>query len=173
MDGFIKVIDSWHDFYHVIGDASAALIGLLFVSLSLNADVIIKKSNSDLLLLAGETFMSYFCVLMYAIIFLIPNQGPLGLGFPMLGINLLLLGVTIYRIRRIRKKQLKSLFMGGILHAFLVPAICFISVIVISISILLGMTEGLYWFVPIIIVLLLHSSINAWNLLLRLREIKT
>jgi hypothetical protein len=88
MDGFIRIIDGWHDFYHVIGDASAALIGLLFVSLSLNADVIIKKSNSDLLLLAGETFMSYFCVLMYAIIFLIPNQGPIGLGIPMLGINL-------------------------------------------------------------------------------------
>jgi hypothetical protein len=87
MDAFLQIVDGWHDFYHVIGDASAALIGLLFVSLSLNADVIIKKSNRDLLILAGQTFMSYFCVLMYAIIFLIPNQGPRGLGLPMLGVN--------------------------------------------------------------------------------------
>jgi hypothetical protein len=173
MDTFLQVINGWHDFYHVIEDASAALIGLLFVGLSINADVIIKKTNKDLLLLAGETFMSYFCVLMYAIIFLIPNQGPGGIGLPMLGINLLFLGITIYRMRGIRKKESKSLLMGGILHSFLVPAICFICVIVISISILFGETSGLYWFVPVIIILLLHSSINAWNLLLHLRETQT
>ena len=117
MDAFLQIVDGWHDFYHVIGDASAALIGLLFVSLSLNADVIIKKSNRDLLILAGQTFMSYFCVLMYAIIFLIPNQGPRGLGLPMLGINLVVLGVSIDRIRRLRKKHSRSLLLGGILHA--------------------------------------------------------
>ena len=173
MDAFLQIVDGWHDFYHVIGDASAALIGLLFVSLSLNADVIIKKSNRDLLLLAGQTFMSYFCVLMYAIIFLIPNQGPRGLGLPMLGINLVVLGVSIDRIRRLRKKHSRSLLLGGILHALIIPTICFIAVIAISISILMGETSSLYWFVPVIILLLFHSSINAWNLLLRLRETKT
>jgi hypothetical protein len=173
MDTFIQAVNSWHDFYHVIGDASAALIGLLFVSISINADVIIKKINKDLLLLAGEIFMSYFCVFMYSIIFVIPDQGPVGLGLPMLGINLLFLGITIYRIRGIRNKQSKSLLIGGILHAFLVPAICFICIIVISISLLFGETRGLYWFVPVIIILLLHSSINAWNLLLKLRKTKT
>jgi hypothetical protein len=172
MDAFIQNVNGWHDFYHVIGDVSAALVGLLFVSISINADVIIRKANSDLLLLAGQTFMSYFSVLLYAVIFLIPDQGPVGLGLPMLGINLIFLGFSIYRISKILKKQAWSVLMGSVFHSLLLPTVCFIAVIIISMSILSGETRGLYWFVPVVILLLFHSSINAWNLLLGFRKAK-
>ena len=36
---------SWHDFYLTIGAASASLIGLLFVALSLNLDAITEASS--------------------------------------------------------------------------------------------------------------------------------
>ena len=35
--------DAWHDFYVAVADASAALTGLLFVSLSVNLRKIIKS----------------------------------------------------------------------------------------------------------------------------------
>ena len=39
---------SWHDFYVTMGTASARLIGLLFVALSLNLDAITADSRDDL-----------------------------------------------------------------------------------------------------------------------------
>jgi hypothetical protein len=36
--------------------------------------------------------------------------------------------------------------------------------------VLLGQTSGLYWLVPVMIMLIWDASLNAWDLLLRLRE---
>ncbi len=52
MGAFTQAVTGWHDYYQVIGDAAAALMGLLFVSLSLNAGVITRKTNADLRALA-------------------------------------------------------------------------------------------------------------------------
>jgi hypothetical protein len=36
--------------------------------------------------------------------------------------------------------------------------------------VLLGQTGGLYWLVPVMILFIVNASLNAWDLLLRLRE---
>jgi len=59
MDTFAQAVAGWADYYHVIGDVAAALIGLLFVGLSLNVDLILMKSNADLRILATQTFASF------------------------------------------------------------------------------------------------------------------
>jgi hypothetical protein len=52
MDAFAQAIEGWHDFYLMVGTAAATLVGLLFVSLSLNVDVITREANADLRVLA-------------------------------------------------------------------------------------------------------------------------
>jgi hypothetical protein len=37
MDPFVQAVEGWHDFYMMIGTASATLVGLLFIAISLNA----------------------------------------------------------------------------------------------------------------------------------------
>jgi hypothetical protein len=170
MDAFAKAVNGWHDYYHVIGDAAAALMGLLFVSLSLNADVITRKSNADLRALAGQTFSSFMCLIMFALLFVIPDQGPHGLGIPMLGIDLILIFVTVRRILDTRHKRSRRWCRGTLAFRFILPIICLVAVLVIAITVLLGMTAGLYWFVPVTILLLFYASLNAWDLLLRLRR---
>lgn len=167
---FPQVVEGWHDFYHLIGDASAALLGLLFVSLSLNVGVVTRKANTDLRLLAVQTFISYLSTLMFAMIFLIPNQGPMGLGLPMLGIDLIVLSVTVVRILEMRRNRPHLGVGGGFVLRFAAPLICFVAVLIIAISVILGETDGLYWFVPVVIILFWVASINAWNLLLQLGE---
>lgn len=170
MTPFPQVVEGWHDFYHVIGDASAALLGLLFVSLSLNVRVITRKANADLRLLAVQTFISFLSTLMFALIFLIPDQGPIGLGLPMMGIDLIVLCVTVVRILEMRRDRPHPRVGGGFVLRFAAPLICFAAVLIIAVSVLMGQTGGLYWFVPVVIVLLWVASINAWNLLLQLGE---
>jgi hypothetical protein len=105
MNAFAQAVEGWHDYYHVIGDAAAALMGLLFVSLSLNAGVITRKANADLRALAAQTFTSFICLVMFALLFVIPDQGPHGLGLPMLGIDLILLYVTAQHFLEARRKR--------------------------------------------------------------------
>jgi hypothetical protein len=45
MEAFTQTVEGWHDFYLMIGTAAATLVGLLFVSLSLNVDVITREEN--------------------------------------------------------------------------------------------------------------------------------
>ena len=168
---FPQVVDGWHDFYLMIGTAAATLMGLLFVSLSLNVGVITSKANADLRLLAVQTFVSYLSTLMFALIFLIPKQGPIGLGLPMLGIDLIVLCVTVVRILEMRRNRPHSWVGGGFVLRFAAPLICFVAVLIIAVSALMGQTDGLYWFVPVVIVLFWVASINAWNLLLQLGEL--
>jgi hypothetical protein len=170
MNAFAQTVEGWHDFYHVIGDASAALMGLLFVSLSLNADVIIKKTNTDLRILATQTFTSFINVLMIAVIFLIPNQDPQGLGIPLLGIDCFGLYSTISRYLLVKRDQPRIWRTGGVTRRFIMPTICFVILLIISISVFFSRTSGFYWLVPILILLLLDAIFNSWDLLLRLRE---
>jgi hypothetical protein len=165
---FAQAVDGWHDFYHVIGDASAALMGLLFVSLSLNVQVITRRYNADLRLLAVQAFASYISTLMFAILFLLPNQGPMGLGLPMLGIDLIVLYVTVSRILETRRNRTRVWGIRMLTLRFATPIICFVSVMVIAASVLMGKIGGLVWFVPVVIVLFWIASLNAWDLLLQL-----
>jgi hypothetical protein len=87
MDTFTQAVEGWHDFYLLIGTAAATLVGLLFVGLSLNIDVITREANADLRVLAAQAFTNFLNVVMLAVLFLIPRQVPPGLGLPLLGIS--------------------------------------------------------------------------------------
>jgi hypothetical protein len=171
MDTFAQAVEGWHDFYLMIGTAAATLVGLLFVGLALNADVITHKGNADLRLLAAQTFTNFLCVLMFAVVFLIPDQGPLGLGLPLLGIDGFGLYITVHRFVEARRNRPRTWGRGSLARRFVMPALCFVTLMAIVISVLLGKTGGLNWLVPVMILLIVNASLNAWDLLLRLREL--
>jgi hypothetical protein len=72
MSEFSVAVAGWHDSYILVGTAAATLVGLLFVSLSLNANEIAREANADLRVLAAQTFTSFLIVVMLAVVFLIP-----------------------------------------------------------------------------------------------------
>ncbi len=170
MDPFAQAIQGWHDFYLMIGTAAATLIGLLFVALSLNADAINRKANADLRLLAAQTFSTFILVVMFAILFLIPLQGPEGLGLPLLGIGMFALWSSGRRFFAARRQPVHEWGRGSLARRFAIPMLCYAVLLVIAISVLLGQTSGLYWLVAVMIMLIWIASLNAWDLLLRLRE---
>ena len=71
----------WHDFYVLLGTASAALVALLFVAVSVGASLISPDRST-----ATRTFMSpvvfhYSSILLLSLIALIPNLTPPALAF--------------------------------------------------------------------------------------------
>jgi len=173
MDAFAQAVEAWHDFYIMVGTAAATLIGLLFVSLSLNASVIRRKSNADLRALAAQTFGNFLSVLMFAVVFLIPSQVPEGLGLPLVAVGGFQLYNTVSRLLEARRMGPRVWGRRGLTLRYVIPGVCFATLMIIAASVLLGRTGGLYWLVPVMILLLVAASRNAWDLLMRLGPPRT
>jgi hypothetical protein len=170
MDAFAQAVDGWHDFYLLVGTAAATLVGLLFLSLSMNIEAITREANADLRVLAAQTFTGFLNVVMLAVLFLIPEQVPLGLGLPLLGISGYGLYETVSRFLKVHRARPHGWGRDSVAPRFIVPTLCFVALTIIAVSVLLGHTGGLYWLVPVMILLIVAASRNAWDLLLRLRD---
>jgi hypothetical protein len=170
MDPFAQAVEGWHDFYVMVGTAAATLVGLLFVSLSLNADVITGEANAGSRVLAEQTFANFLSVLLFAVLFLIPDQGPRGLGLPLVGIGSYGLYRTVRRLPLARRTHARAWGRGSVARHVGGSALCYLALLAVAVSVLLGQTAGLYWLVPVMILLIVEASRNAWDLLVQLRS---
>jgi hypothetical protein len=161
---------SWHDFYVTMGTASASLIGLLFVALSLNLDSILGDSRDDLRTFAEQAFYSFSWVLLIAVFFLIPQQNVdyLGAIYLVLGVlasyRLLRRAPTIWRGRR-RDRLGEAVFWR-----FVLPAAAVLGLVAAGLGLLIGDLSALYWLVAVIIGLLMSAARSSWDLLVKVGE---
>ena len=84
----------WHDFYILLGTASAALVALLFVAVSVGASLISPERST-----ATRTFMSpvvfhYSSILLLSLIALIPNLTAAALAFAIALLAVIGMGYT-------------------------------------------------------------------------------
>ncbi len=165
MDNFSQAVAEWHDFYMMIGTAAATLVGLLFVGLSLNIELLRREEADDLRLLATLTFNCFIYVLLFAVLFLIPRQEPLGLAVPLLLIGMAGLWNTVTQYRKSRASH-RVWGRGRVARRFFIPLFSLFCLIIIAVTVLLGTTGGLYWLVPVMLLLLAAASRNAWDLLI-------
>jgi hypothetical protein len=66
-------MQAWTAFYTVIGGASAALLGLLFIAVSVNAVAAMGPGQEHSRRLAEQAFQNYLVVLMVALLSLFPD----------------------------------------------------------------------------------------------------
>jgi hypothetical protein len=66
-------MQTWTAFYTVIGGASAALLGLLFVAISMNAVATLGPGQENSRRLAEQAFQNYLAVLMVSLLSLFPE----------------------------------------------------------------------------------------------------
>ena len=64
--------ERWHDFFLLAGTAGATLLGLLFVSVSLKTDVIMRSSEKHLRAQAMSAFESLLFVMILSLAVLVP-----------------------------------------------------------------------------------------------------
>jgi len=67
-------MQAWFQFYSVIGGAAAALLGLLFVAISLNAAHTLGPGHDNIRRLAEQAFHNYLTVLMVSLLALFPQM---------------------------------------------------------------------------------------------------
>jgi hypothetical protein len=66
----------WHDFFLAAAGASAALLGLLFVGVSINLAAITGEERVDLRARAGQAFANLVAVLVVGLLMLVPDPEP-------------------------------------------------------------------------------------------------
>ena len=84
---FVTTLQTWHDFYSIMGMAAGSLVGLLFVGLSLHLRVVV--THEDVKALARVTMASLGLSLVLALFMVIPGDNdPSSTGWEIVGVGI-------------------------------------------------------------------------------------
>ncbi|MGH7994463.1 MAG: hypothetical protein ACREDQ_13155 [Limisphaerales bacterium] len=161
---FADRIVQWQPFFITVATLSGTLVGLLFISLSINREAI--TANRTLLRLARRSFSDFIFILLISLFFLIPLQG----GFH-LGIELWAIGVLKTKLMF---QQMLELSGGGqklswwdLTCEYVLPVLSTAGLAIGGWRIYQESLLGVYYFVvPVIATLLATACSNAWRLLI-------
>src|SRR5258707_10741656 len=147
-NSFSQAITGWQGFYALAGAASATLVGLLFIAVSLHLDIFSNESETEIRSLAENTLINFLSILMIALFFLIPHLSPAGLGLPLLAVAI---GDLVWQARdwvrhakgRVFKgAQFKSMAFLAVVRV-IVPILYQVTTILVAIAVLSGQTDSL------------------------------
>ena len=88
MDFLEPGLERWHDFFLLAGTAAATLLGLLFVSVSLKTEIIMRGSRTHLRAMAMSAFDSLLLATVLSLIALAPFSRPRLLGVMLLAVGI-------------------------------------------------------------------------------------
>jgi hypothetical protein len=155
-------LEAWHDFAVMIGGASGALTGLLFVSVSLNRDLVV--GSASLRASAAQTLVLLVMPLVLCALILIPGQHRWVLGSELIGLALLA-SVTILAVTRGTDRDEKSAIAELVDRRETVLLVA-VLVVVGAITYWTGHGGGLDWLVPAVLVAIIAGVLNAWLFLI-------
>jgi hypothetical protein len=162
METFTSYMGSWNIFYSTLGTASAALMGLVFLAVSLRLDTFHLKDSSTPRNIAWQTFVDFLSVFAISLIFLIPGLAPTTFGLVLGMVALAGLIIVVRRWWRARN----HLTLRRSLVAFVPLLISWVGLSVCGMVTIFGLYKILFVAAPIMIFLIGIAIHDAWNLLI-------
>jgi len=160
----------WQDFAEMIGAASAALTGLLFVAVSLNASRI--AGHQGLRASAAQTLVLFLTPLVMAAALLTPDQRNWALGGELIATGLaaswglLATGRVKHQLPDDDQRMIAIFSRRG-------PNVTAMGLFVASGAVLAaGRDAGLYLLLPASLVMFVSGVLNAWHFLLPPPELR-
>ncbi len=160
-------MEEWHDLFVASAGAAAALMGLLFVGLSINLSKILTfPVLVNRALLAAMLLLS---ILIQTLLLLVPRETPHIAGLCTLVIFAISWPGLTYIDLQIFKKTDKNY---KILHLLkmLFDQVAFLPYFIGGILMLNGSASGYYWLVGAIIISFIKASLDAWVLLVEINR---
>lgn len=172
---FAEGVARWRDFYALAGSAAAGLVGLLFVSVSLHLETIVRSGRGAVRVLSEQTLTSFIYVLLIALFFMVPAQNPAGLGLPLLVMGLFGCWRTLQTFmgfRRSADEPGRVLRSGYVWRRFAYPAVSHLGLTLVSLLTLRGHPRALGWVLVVTLFLLVSATLSSWDLMLLLAAAK-
>jgi hypothetical protein len=154
----------WQGFAGMTGAASAALTGLLFVAVSLNANRIAK--HQGLRASAAQTLVLFIAPLVVAAAMLTPDQPDAALGGELIAIGLGASWVLLATGRSKRGLPEDDRRLIAIFDSRFSNVIVMLLFVASGIILVFGEGDGLYFLLPASLVAFISGVLNAWHFLL-------
>jgi hypothetical protein len=159
------VAQDWSNFATVVGSASGALTGLLFVAVSLNRDRI--AGHLALRSLAGQTLVLFMLPLLLSFLLVLPGASATALGTAMVALAIVV-GVVFVLIGRAKdaagpgeQERLAQLVDR------VSPNLIVVVLTLVGGCLQLAGDDGLYWVAASGVLSLVGGVLNAWLFLTR------
>jgi modulator of FtsH protease len=161
-------MEPWQNFFLGELGASAALAGLIFVSLSVNQARVL--STPSLPERGIEALMTLFLVLIVSALMLVPGQGPRLLGTEVLIVAVIQI-LVLFRVQRIEYARVKAAYRRNMVFlALATQAAAWLFGLGALILILRMDWIGLYVMVPGALLCFVSAGVNAWVLLIEINR---
>jgi hypothetical protein len=169
---YASTLQSWHDFYSIVGMAAGSLVGLLFVGLSLHLRIVV--SRADVRALARVTLASLGLGLILALFMVIPEtHDPSSTGWNLVGLGAfgcLLISRSIYR--GVRSSSHTIISFPRLILRFGFATVTFLTIIAMG-GLLVGgdYQDAFSGLVAVSVVLLVGALRNSWDLLVSVGDV--
>ena len=162
----------WFAFYTVTGGASAALLGLLFVAVSMNAAVMLGDGHEGSRRLAEQAFGNYLVVLMVSVLALFPQITLTEFSSTALSLTVVSAGWMLVRLylTLTRPADLKTRLFA--LRRHLAALVGFGMLFASALAMILRHEDHRSWFAAALMVLLFSATEVSWELLMRVAKLK-
>jgi hypothetical protein len=158
----------WYQFYAVIGGASATLLGLLFVVISMNVKATLGRGRGGSNRLAEQAFQNYLAVLMVALVALFPDTSLVTFGRVTLCVTAVWFIWMLVRLYQaaVQPGERESKFYA--LRRHLSSLIGFTILVTTALRMALRFGADLHWFASATIVLLFSATTVSWEFLVKI-----
>ncbi|WP_375399381.1 hypothetical protein [uncultured Amnibacterium sp.] len=153
----------WHDLFGAVLGAAAALLGLIFVAVSINIKQIIAEKH--LPSLAGQSITLLFSLMLICMVTLAPGQPRLSLGIELSIIGVVVTGVMLIVVLR---RHGAEFLMKWTIQNLLLALVSTVPLVIGGISLVVGAGGGLYWVLIELVCAFAISIYYAWILLIEI-----
>ena len=157
----------WENFFIAEVGASAALLGLIFVGVSINLTRIISLPG-----LPNRAFLALIILLTILImcsLLLIPGQSQTLIGIELLVVGLIV-WITATRLDVMILLKKEPQYRSSYMLNMALTQLALLPYIVAGIIVLTRGAGGLYWLVPAIIISFIKALLDAWVLLVEINR---
>ena len=163
-------MQAWFQFYAVIGGAAAALLGLLFVAISLNASHTLGPGHDNSRRLAEQAFQNYLAVLMVSLLALFPQMERRTFGLVILSVTALWAIWVLVRLYQTLTRPTAGEPRLFALRRHLSSLIGFTILIVAALRMGVRAEDERNWLASGTMVLLFSATIVSWEVLVRIAK---
>ena len=163
-------MQTWVAFYSVIAGAAATLLGLLFVTVSINASAILDDAHGDSRRLAEQAFQNYLAVMLVSLLSIFPTIDIPQLGFLALALTAMRSAWSLVRFYLAATRPHDSWSRLQSLRRHAVSLLGFGMLTFAAVRMVFSLGDNRSLFAIAVLILMFSATTVSWELLLKIAK---